>query len=104
MINPRVVTEMIDIVDWLVSSVAATETAIDSTLSRAVDTKTIDGMDDIMSGVGVTKDPFVDISAYKNFDHAKVPIKFVRALSYFTGATAAQLRRHLSNINVIFNS
>ena len=95
MINPRIVTEMIDIVDWLVFSVAATETAIDSTLSRAVDTETIDGVDDIMSGVGVTKDPFLDSSADKIFDHAKVPIRFVRALSYFTGATAAQLRRQI---------
>ena len=55
------------------------------------------------SGVGVTKAPFVNFSVSKIFDLAKVPVIFFESLSYLTGITAAQLRRYLSNINVIFN-
>ena len=54
-------------------------------------------------GVGVTKAPFVNFSVSKIFDLAKVPVIFFESLSYLTGITAAQLRRYLSNINVIFN-
>ena len=56
------------------------------------------------SGVGVTKAPFVNFSASKIFDLAKVPLRFFESRVYLTGAPAAQLRRHLSNTNVIFNS
>ena len=55
-------------------------------------------------GVGVTKAPFVNFSASKIFDLAKVPFRLFESHSYLTGVTAAELRRHLPNINVIFNS
>ena len=51
---------------------------------------------------GVTKAPFVDVSVSKIFDLANVPVIFLESHSYLTGATAAQLRRHLSITNVIF--
>ena len=57
-----------------------------------------------LSGVGVTKAPFVNFSVSKILDLSKVPLKSFESHSYLTGATAAELRRHLSNINVIFNS
>ena len=53
---------------------------------------------------GGTKAPFVNFSVSKIFDHAKVPVKFVESHSYLTGVTAAELRRHLTIINVIFNN
>ena len=53
---------------------------------------------------GGTKPPFVNFSVSKIFDHAKVPVKFVESHSYLTGITAAELRRHLAIINVIFNN
>ena len=56
------------------------------------------------SGVGVTKAPFVNFSVSKIFDCAKVTVRFDVSHSYLTGVTAAELRRHLSNINVLFNS
>ena len=55
-------------------------------------------------GVGVTKVPFVNFSVSKIFDLAKVPVGFFKYHSYLTGVTAAELRRHLSNMNVVFNS
>ena len=55
-------------------------------------------------GVGVTKAPFVNLSVSKILDLSKVPLKLFESHLYLTGATAAELRRHLSNINVIFNS
>ena len=54
-------------------------------------------------GVGVTKAPFVNFSVSKIFDLAKVHVRFVESHSYLTGVPAAELRRHLSNINAIFN-
>ena len=56
------------------------------------------------TGVGVTKAPFVNFSVSKIFDLAKVPVIFFESLLYLTGITAAELRRYLSNINVIFNT
>ena len=54
-------------------------------------------------GVGVTKAPFVNFSVSEIFDHAKVPVRFLESHSYLTAVTAAELRWHLPNINVIFN-
>ena len=54
--------------------------------------------------VGVTKAPFVIFSDSAIFDLAKVPIRFFESRPYLTGVTAAELRWHLSNINMIFNS
>ena len=59
---------------------------------------------DITPGVGVTKAPFVNFSASKLFDPAKVPARLFASHSYLTGVTAAELRQHLSNMNVIYNS
>ena len=55
-------------------------------------------------GVGVTKATFVNFSVCKIFDLAKVPLKVFESHSYLTGVTAAELRQHLSNMNLIFNS
>ena len=55
-------------------------------------------------GVGVTKAPFVNFSVNKIFDLAEVPLSFFKSHLYLTGATAAELRRRLSNIHVIFKS
>ena len=33
----------------------------------------------------------------------KVPVRLFESLSYLTGVTAAELRRHLLNMNVIFH-
>ena len=55
-------------------------------------------------GVGVTKAPFANFSVSKIFNLAKVPVRFPESHSHLTGVTAAELRRHLPNINVIFNS
>ena len=54
--------------------------------------------------LGVTQAPFVIFSVSNIFDPAKVPVRFFASHSYLTGVTASILRRHLSNINVIFNS
>ena len=56
------------------------------------------------SGAGVTKAPFANFSVSEIFDLAKVPVRFPESHSYLTGVTAAELRQHLPNINVIFNS
>ena len=56
------------------------------------------------AGVGVTKAPFVNFLVSKIFDLAKVPFRLFESHLYLTGVTAAELRRHLPNINVIFNS
>ena len=55
------------------------------------------------SGMGVTKAPFVNFSVSKIFDLAKVPVILFASHSYLTGVTAAELRQHLSNMNMIFN-
>ena len=55
-------------------------------------------------GVRVTKAQFVNFSVSKIFDLSKVHLKLFESHLYLTGATAAELRRHLPNINVIFNS
>ena len=54
--------------------------------------------------VGVTQAPFVNFSVNKIFDLAKVLVKFYQSHSYLTDVTGAELWRHLSNINMIFNS
>ena len=59
---------------------------------------------EILPGVGVTKALFVNFSASKIFDLAKVPVKFLEYHWYLAGVTAAELQRHLPNINVIFKS
>ena len=56
------------------------------------------------SGVGVTKAPFVNFSVSRIFDLAKVPVRLFASHSYLTGVTAAELRQHLSNMKVIYNS
>ena len=53
-------------------------------------------------GVGVTKAPFVNFSISKIFDPAKVPVILFASHSYLIGVTAAELRQHLSNMNMIF--
>ena len=55
-------------------------------------------------GVGVTKAPFVNFSVSRILDLVKAPVRLFESHSYLTGATAAELRRHLSNMNMIFNS
>ena len=55
------------------------------------------------TGMGVTKAPFVNFSVSKIFVVAKVPLRLFESHLYLTGATAAELRRHLSNINAIFD-
>ena len=55
------------------------------------------------AGLGVTKAPFVNLSISKIFDFAKVLLGLFESHLYLTGATTAELRRHLSNINVIFD-
>ena len=57
-----------------------------------------------ISGVGVTKASFVNFSLSKIFDLVKLPLRLFNSHLYLTGATAAELRRHLSSINVIFKS
>ena len=54
------------------------------------------------SGVGVTKAPFVNFSVSKIFDAVKVPVRLFASHSYLTGVTAAELRQHQSNLNVIY--
>ena len=54
--------------------------------------------------VGFTKASFVDFSVSKIFDLAKVPLKLFKWHLCVKGATANELRRHLSHINVSFNS
>ena len=51
--------------------------------------------------VGVTKASFVNFSVSTIFESAKVPVKFFAAHSYMT---AAEQRRHLSYMNVVFSS
>ena len=55
-------------------------------------------------GMGVTKASFVNFSVSKIFVMTKIYTRFFGSHLYLTGATAAKLRRHLPNINVIFNS
>ena len=58
----------------------------------------------ITTWVGVTKAQFVNFSINKIHDLAEVPVMFFESHSYLTGVATAQLRQHLSNIKVIFNS
>ena len=53
---------------------------------------------------GVTKTPFINYSVSKIFDLTKVTVRFVESHSYLVGVPIAELRWHLSNINVIFNN
>ena len=53
---------------------------------------------------GVTKISFVNYPLGQISYHAKITSGFFYARSCFTGVTAAQMRRQLSNINVMFNS
>ena len=55
-------------------------------------------------GMGVTKVPFVNFSVSRIFDLVKVPLRLFGSHLYLIGAAAAELRQHLSNINVISNS
>ena len=55
-------------------------------------------------GVFFTKAPFVNFSVNKIFDLVKVPLRLFESRSYLTGVTAAELRRHLANINLLLNS
>ena len=57
----------------------------------------------VSPGVGFTKAPFVNFSVSKIIGLVKAPVKFFESHSYLSCVTAAQLRRHLSNINVICN-
>ena len=61
-------------------------------------------LDTIDPGVGVTKSQFVTFSASKSFDRTKVPLRLFELRLYLTGVAAAQLPRHLPNINLMFNS
>ena len=56
------------------------------------------------SRVGVTKALLVDFSAREICDLSNVPVGLWEPRSYLTGVTAAELRRHLSIMNVIFNN
>ena len=56
------------------------------------------------TGEGVTKAPLVNFSVSKIFDPIKVPVKLFASHSYLTGVTAAELRQHLSYMNVICNN
>ena len=62
------------------------------------------GHSHMLPGVGVTKAPFVNFSVSKIFGLAKVHVRFPESHPYLTGVTAAELRRHLPNMNAIFNS
>ena len=55
------------------------------------------------TGVGVTKAPFVNFSVSKIFDLANITVRSFESHSYLTGIATAELRRYLSNINMIFN-
>ena len=55
-------------------------------------------------GVWVPKAPFVNFSVSRIFDLVRVHVRLFQPHSYLTGVTAAQLRRHLPKINVIFNT
>ena len=53
--------------------------------------------------VGWNWAPLVKFFVKYSFDVAKVPIIFIESHSYLTGVTAAELQRHLSNMNVTLN-
>ena len=54
-----------------------------------------------LAGVGVDQAPFLNFSVTRNFDFAKVYVRYIKSRSYLSGVSAAQLRRHLTNMNVI---
>ena len=60
----------------------------------------------MMIMAGGTKSQFFNFFVSKIFDPAKVSVRFFESesLSYSTGVAAAELRRHLSNIKMIFKS
>ena len=55
-------------------------------------------------GVGGNNAPFANLSVSKIFDPVKVLFMIFASHVYLNGVTAAELRRHLSNMNLIFNS
>ena len=56
-------------------------------------------------GVGVTKAPFANFYVKDILDLSKVHTKILlfESYSYMTGATAADLRQHLLNINLRYH-
>ena len=52
-------------------------------------------------GVGVTKALFINFSIMENFDLTKELVRYFQSFSYLSGVSAAQLRWHLSKMNVI---
>ena len=50
------------------------------------------------SGVGLTKAQFLDFSVREILYLAKLPVMFLESLSYLTGVTTDELRRHLLNM------
>ena len=55
------------------------------------------------TGVGFTNASFVNFFVREIFVPAKEPARLFESYSYLIGATAAQLRCHLSNMNLIFS-
>ena len=53
--------------------------------------------------VAVTKHPSVNFSVAENLDFTNGQFRSFETRSYLAGVTAAQLRRHQSNMNVILN-
>ena len=67
--------------------------------------KWIMALGDICShGIGVAGIPLGIFSIQDIFHIAKIPVRFYEPLLYLTGVPATDLRRRLSNMNVIFNS
>ena len=58
----------------------------------------------VRPGLGVNKAPFINFSVSEIFNLVEVPLRFFESHSCLTGITAAEQRRHLSNMNVICNS
>ena len=54
--------------------------------------------------MGVTKALFLNFYISKSCDPTKIPVIYFASYSYLTGVFAAKLRKHTSNMNVIFNS
>ena len=64
---------------------------------------TPENKDWVVQGWGTTKAPLVNFLVSKSFDLAKATSRFFKPHSYLAGVTAAELWRHLSNMNVIFD-
>ena len=56
-----------------------------------------------VSGVDVTKAPFIDFCIKNIFDLAKAHAKIFNSNPFLTDVTAAKLQRHLLNMNVTFH-